>query len=174
MTKEVLDIELAGIDPNRPGSEGVTEAVGVDLSNPSSQAVTGEHDVHVMIAKRPGRLRSGRGGLRSSPDSPLDRPEARPTLPRLSPSSAAYVPCLEGRGHGPRRRGHRKAQSRRARLSARRYLGGRGSSPSCESPRRSWGLQAASKVVRSSFEKGWTTFCSRRTIGTRMNGFSST
>ena len=51
MTKEVLDIELAGIDPNRPGSEGVTEAVGVDLSHPSPQAVTGEHDVHVMIAK---------------------------------------------------------------------------------------------------------------------------
>ena len=53
MTKEVLDIELAGIDPNRPGSKRVTEAVGVDLSHPSPQAVSGEHDVHVMIAKRP-------------------------------------------------------------------------------------------------------------------------
>ena len=52
MTKEVLDIELAGIDPNRPGSEGVAEAVGVDLSNPSPQAVTSEHNVHVMIAQR--------------------------------------------------------------------------------------------------------------------------
>ena len=52
MTKEVLDIELPGIDPNRPGSKGVTEAVGVDLSNPSPHAVTGEHHVHVVIAKR--------------------------------------------------------------------------------------------------------------------------
>ena len=51
MTKEVLDIELTGIDPNRPGSKRVTEAVGVDLANPSPQAVTGEHDVHVVIAK---------------------------------------------------------------------------------------------------------------------------
>ncbi len=51
MTKEVLDIELAGIDPNRPGSKGVAEAVGVDLSHPSPQAVTSEHNVHVMIAK---------------------------------------------------------------------------------------------------------------------------
>ena len=53
MTKEVLDIELAGIDPNRPGSQGVAEAVGVDLSHPSPQAVTSEHDVHVVIAKGP-------------------------------------------------------------------------------------------------------------------------
>ena len=53
MTKEVLDIELAGIDPNRPGSKRVTEAMGVDLSNPSPHAVTGEHHVHVMIAKGP-------------------------------------------------------------------------------------------------------------------------
>ena len=53
MTKQILDIELAGIDPNRPGSERVTEAVGVDLSHPSPQAVTGEHHVHVVIAKRP-------------------------------------------------------------------------------------------------------------------------
>ena len=52
MTKEVLDIELAGIDPNCPGSEGVAEAVGVDLAHPSPQAVTSEHNVHVMIAKR--------------------------------------------------------------------------------------------------------------------------
>ena len=52
MTKQILDIELAGIDPNRPGSEGVAETVGVDLSNPSPCAVTGEHNVHVMIAKR--------------------------------------------------------------------------------------------------------------------------
>ena len=52
MTKEVLNIELAGIDPNRPGSEGVAEAVGVDLANPSPQAVTGKHHVHVMVAKR--------------------------------------------------------------------------------------------------------------------------
>ena len=51
MTKEVLDIELAGIDSNRPGSEGVAEAVGVDLANPSPHPVTGEHHVHVMIAK---------------------------------------------------------------------------------------------------------------------------
>ena len=34
MTKEVLDIELAGIDSDRPGSEGVAEAVGVDLAHP--------------------------------------------------------------------------------------------------------------------------------------------
>ena len=53
MTKEVLDIELAGIDPNRPGSKRVAEAVGVDLPNPSPQAMTSEHNVHVMIAKRP-------------------------------------------------------------------------------------------------------------------------
>ena len=52
MTKEVLDIELAGIDSNCPGGKRVTEAVGVDLSNPSPQAVTSEHDVHVMIAQR--------------------------------------------------------------------------------------------------------------------------
>ena len=56
MTKEVLDIKLAGIDPNRPGSKGVAEAVGVDLSNPSPQAVTSEHNVHVVIAKRPASL----------------------------------------------------------------------------------------------------------------------
>ena len=53
MTKQILHIELAGIDPNRPGSEGVAEAVGVDLANPSPCAVTGEHHVHVVIAKRP-------------------------------------------------------------------------------------------------------------------------
>ena len=53
MTKQILDIELTGIDPNRPGSERVTEAVGVNLANPRPQAVTGEHHVHVMIAKRP-------------------------------------------------------------------------------------------------------------------------
>ena len=53
MTKQILDIELTGIDPNRPGSKRVTEAVGVDLSHPRPQAVTGEHDVHVVIAKRP-------------------------------------------------------------------------------------------------------------------------
>ena len=53
MTKEVLDIELAGIDPDCPGSEGVAEAVGVDLSNSSPHAVTSEHNVHVMIAKGP-------------------------------------------------------------------------------------------------------------------------
>ena len=52
MTKEVLDIELAGIDPNRPGSEGVAEAVGVDLANSSPHPMTGEHHVHVMIAQR--------------------------------------------------------------------------------------------------------------------------
>ena len=52
MTKQILDIELAGIDPDFPGSKRVTEAVGVDLSNPSLQAVTGEHHVHVMIAQR--------------------------------------------------------------------------------------------------------------------------
>ena len=51
MTKQILDIKLAGIDPNRPGSKGVPEAVGVDLPNPSPQAVTSEHHVHVMIAK---------------------------------------------------------------------------------------------------------------------------
>ena len=54
MTKQILDIELTGIDPNRPGSEGVAEAVGVDLANPSPQAVTSEHNVHVVIAKGPG------------------------------------------------------------------------------------------------------------------------
>ena len=32
MTKQILDIELAGIDPNRPGSKGVAETVGVDLA----------------------------------------------------------------------------------------------------------------------------------------------
>ena len=53
MTKEVLDIKLAGIDPNRPGSKSVAVAVGVDLANPSPQAVTSEHNVHVMIAKGP-------------------------------------------------------------------------------------------------------------------------
>ena len=53
MTKEVLDIELAGIDSDCPGSEGVAEAVGVDLANPSPQAVTSEHNVHVVIAKGP-------------------------------------------------------------------------------------------------------------------------
>ena len=53
MTKQILDIEFTGIDPNRPGSKRVAEAVGVDLANPSPQAVTGEHDVHVVIAKRP-------------------------------------------------------------------------------------------------------------------------
>ena len=52
MTKQILDIELAGIDPNRPGSKRVAEAVGVDLTHPSLHAVTGEHHVHVMIAKR--------------------------------------------------------------------------------------------------------------------------
>ncbi len=52
MTKKVLDIKLAGIDPNRPGSEGVAEAVGVDLSHPSPQAVTSEHNVHMVITKR--------------------------------------------------------------------------------------------------------------------------
>ena len=31
----------------------MTEAVGVDLANPSPHPVTGEHDVHVVIAKRP-------------------------------------------------------------------------------------------------------------------------
>ena len=31
----------------------MAEAVGVDLSNPSPQAVTSEHNVHVMIAKGP-------------------------------------------------------------------------------------------------------------------------
>ena len=51
MTKQILDIELAGIDPNRPGSKGVAEAVGVDLSHPSPQAVTSEHNV-----QRPGQL----------------------------------------------------------------------------------------------------------------------
>ena len=53
MTKEVLDIKLAGIDSNRPGSKRVAEAMGVDLDNPSPQAVTSEHNVHVMIAKGP-------------------------------------------------------------------------------------------------------------------------
>ena len=53
MTKEVLDIKLAGIDPNRPGSKRVAEAMGVDLANPSPHAVTSEHNVHVMIAKHP-------------------------------------------------------------------------------------------------------------------------
>ena len=52
MTKQILDIELAGIDPNRPGSKRVAEAVGVNLANPSPQAVTSEHHVHVVIAKR--------------------------------------------------------------------------------------------------------------------------
>ena len=52
MTKQILDIKLAGIDPNRLGSEGAAEAVGVDLSHPSPHAVTSEHNVHVMIAKR--------------------------------------------------------------------------------------------------------------------------
>ncbi len=51
MTKEVLDIELAGIDPNRPGSKRVTEPVGVDLPHPSPHPVTGEHHVHVVTAK---------------------------------------------------------------------------------------------------------------------------
>ena len=52
MTKQILDIEFAGIDPNRPGSKRVAEAMGVDLDNPSPQAVTSEHNVHVVIAKR--------------------------------------------------------------------------------------------------------------------------
>ena len=51
MTKQILDIELTGIDPNRPGSKRVAEAVGVDLAHPSPHPVTGEHHVHVMIAK---------------------------------------------------------------------------------------------------------------------------
>ena len=53
MTKQILDIELAGIDPDRPGGKRVAEAVGVDLAHPSPHPVTGEDDVHVMIAKRP-------------------------------------------------------------------------------------------------------------------------
>ena len=53
MTKEVLDIELAGIDSDCPGSKRVAEAVGVDLDNASPQAVTSEHNVHVVIAKGP-------------------------------------------------------------------------------------------------------------------------
>ena len=53
MTKQILDIELTGIDSDRPGSKRVAEAVGVDLSNPSPHAVTGEHHVHVVIAKGP-------------------------------------------------------------------------------------------------------------------------
>ena len=53
MTKQILDIKLAGIDPNRPGSKRVAEAVGVHLAHPSPHPVTGEHDVHVVIAKRP-------------------------------------------------------------------------------------------------------------------------
>ena len=56
MTKEVLDIKLAGIDSNRPGSKGVAEAMGVDLANPGPHPVTSEHNVHVVIAKHPASL----------------------------------------------------------------------------------------------------------------------
>ena len=52
VTKQILDIELAGIDSDRPGSRGVAEAVGVNLPHSSPHPVTGEHDVHVVIAKR--------------------------------------------------------------------------------------------------------------------------
>ena len=100
MTKQILHIELAGIDPNRPGSKRVAEAVGVDLAHPSPQAVTGEHDVHVMIAKGPAVY-----GLEEVAFAPAAvvvevGSEGSEGLPRLSPSSAAYVPCLEGRAHG--------------------------------------------------------------------------
>ena len=127
MTKQVLDIELAGIDPNRPGSKGVTEAVGVNLAHPSPQAVTGEHHVHVMIAKR-----SAVKGLEEAACAPAPK-----VLQVGSKGSEGYL-----------------AYRRPALLTS--------------------GLQAASKVVTSSFANGWTTFCSRLTIGTRMNGFSST
>ena len=40
MTKQVLDVELAGIDSDCPGSEGVAEAVGVYLFNASAHVVT--------------------------------------------------------------------------------------------------------------------------------------
>ena len=70
MTEEVLDVELAGIDSDRPGSKRVAEAVGVDLANPSPQAVTSEHDVHVMIAKRPGVKGLEEVACTPTPESP--------------------------------------------------------------------------------------------------------
>ena len=93
MTKQILDIELAGIDPDRPGSKGVTEAVGVDLSHPSPQAVTSEHDVHVVIAKR-----AAVKGLEEVAFAPAAAvvevgSEGSEGYFAYRPSSAAYVPC---------------------------------------------------------------------------------
>ena len=93
MTKQILDIKLAGIDPDRPGSKRVTEAVGVDLANPRPQAVTGEHDVHVVIAKRPAVYGLEEVAFAPAPIVLQVGSEGLRALPRLSPSSAAYVPC---------------------------------------------------------------------------------
>ena len=53
MTEEILHVQLPRTGADGPGSKGVAEAVGVDLSNPSPRAVTSEHNVRVMIAKGP-------------------------------------------------------------------------------------------------------------------------
>ena len=44
-------IELAGIDPNRPGSKGVAEAVGVDLAHPRPSGRDGLKDAHTALVE---------------------------------------------------------------------------------------------------------------------------
>ena len=53
MAQEVLDVQLPSAGPDRPGREGVTEAVGVDVADAGLKAVAREDDVQMVIAKRP-------------------------------------------------------------------------------------------------------------------------
>lgn len=53
MAEQVLDIELPGMSTNRPGGEGVAEAVRMHVLNAGLKTVTTEHEIHMVVLDWP-------------------------------------------------------------------------------------------------------------------------
>ena len=58
VSEQVLDIELASIVRDRPGREGVAEAVGVHLWHAGPQAEAAQHLLEAIRPERDARLES--------------------------------------------------------------------------------------------------------------------